>query len=78
MESKKRKNSYTCVKKLEIVKYSKIHGNREAGKVYNVNEASIREWKKNKKSWKRWNRIQEPEEGERPVKSLGIKFEAQW
>ena len=29
MESKKRRNSYTCVKKLEIVQYTKIHDNRE-------------------------------------------------
>ena len=49
MESKKRRNSYTCVQKLEIVQYAKIHCNREVDKVYNVNEASIREWKENKR-----------------------------
>ena len=43
MESKKRRNSYTCVKKLEIVQYAEIHGNRKAGKIYNVNAALIRE-----------------------------------
>jgi len=49
MESKKTRHSYTSVKKLEIVQYAEIHGNRQAGKVYNVNEASIREWRKKKR-----------------------------
>jgi len=42
------RKSYTAEKKLKIVDYAEIHGNREAARVYNTDERNVRDWRKNK------------------------------
>uniref|UniRef100_A0A2Q4SX54 Brinker DNA-binding domain-containing protein n=1 Tax=Caenorhabditis japonica TaxID=281687 RepID=A0A2Q4SX54_CAEJA len=49
---------YSVDDKLTIINYAKSHGNRAAGREFNVAESSIREWRKNEnkliqtKNWK--------------------------
>lgn len=43
--SNKRK-SYTANLKLKIVNYAEVHGNRNSGRKFGVDEKSIREWRK--------------------------------
>jgi len=44
------RQSYTAKEKLDVVKYAETHGNRAAGREFNVGESSVREWRKNKSS----------------------------
>jgi transposase-like protein len=41
-----RRKSYTSQFKLEVVEVAKEKGNREAGRLFNVGESSVREWRK--------------------------------
>jgi len=41
-----RRKSYTAKFKLEVVEVAKGKGNREAGRLFNVGESSVREWQK--------------------------------
>jgi len=41
-----RRKSYTAKFKLEVVEVAKEKGNREAGRLFNVGESSVREWRK--------------------------------
>lgn len=41
-----RRKSYTAQFKLEVVEVAKEKGNREAGRLFNVGESSVREWRK--------------------------------
>ena len=41
-----RRKSYTAKFKLEVVEVAKKKGNREAGRLFNVGESSVREWRK--------------------------------
>jgi transposase-like protein len=41
-----RRKSYTAQFKLEVVEDAKEKGNREAGRLFNFGESSIREWRK--------------------------------
>jgi transposase-like protein len=38
------RKSYTAQFKLEVVEVAKEKGNREAGRLFNVGESSVREW----------------------------------
>jgi hypothetical protein len=40
------RKSYTTKFKLEIMEVAKEKGNREAGRLFNVGESSVREWQK--------------------------------
>jgi transposase-like protein len=40
------RKSYTATFKLEVVEVAKEKGNREAGRLFNVVESSVREWRK--------------------------------
>jgi hypothetical protein len=40
------RNSYPAKRKLEIIKYAEDNGNREAARIYNIGESSIRDWRK--------------------------------
>lgn len=40
------RNSYTVKEKLSAIKYAKAHGNRAAGREFNVSESCIRDWRK--------------------------------
>jgi len=40
------RKSYTAKFKLEVVEVAKEKGNREAGKLFDVGECSVREWRK--------------------------------
>jgi hypothetical protein len=42
------RKSYTAKTKIEIIKYAELKGNREASRQYNINESSIRGWRKQK------------------------------
>jgi DDE superfamily endonuclease/Tc5 transposase DNA-binding domain/Brinker DNA-binding domain len=46
MERKTRK-SYSARFKLEVIEYSKLYGNRRAARHFEIDEKSIREWRKN-------------------------------
>ena len=37
--------SYTAAEKLKVVQFAEIHGNRAAGREFNVNEANFRSWR---------------------------------
>jgi hypothetical protein len=41
-----RRKSYTAKFKLEVVEVAKEKGNRETGRLFNVGESSVREWRK--------------------------------
>jgi transposase-like protein len=41
-----RRKSYTAKFKLKVVEVAKEKGNREAGRLFNVGESSVREWRK--------------------------------
>jgi transposase-like protein len=41
-----RRKSYTAKFKFEVVEVAKEKGNREAGRLFNVGESSVREWRK--------------------------------
>jgi transposase-like protein len=45
-ESISRRKSYTAQFKLEVVEVAKRKGNREAGRLFNVGESSVWEWRK--------------------------------
>jgi len=40
------RKSYTAAFKLEVSKYAEKHGNRAAGREYNVSEKCVRDWRK--------------------------------
>lgn len=40
-----RRNSYTAHRKIEIVNYAEIHGNRSAARFFELGESSVREWR---------------------------------
>jgi transposase-like protein len=40
------RKSHTAQFKLEVVEVAKEKGNREAGRLFNVGESSVREWQK--------------------------------
>jgi transposase-like protein len=40
-----RRKSYTAQFKLEVVEVAQEKGNREAGRLFNVGESSVREWR---------------------------------
>ena len=40
------RKSYTAKFKLEVIEVAKEKGNREAGRLFNVGESSVREWRK--------------------------------
>jgi hypothetical protein len=42
----KTRKSFTAKKKLEIIEYAKIHGNRKAGREFSCDESCIRDWRK--------------------------------
>ena len=42
------RKAYTAKEKLTIIKYTEEHGNRCAGRQFNVSEASVREWRRKK------------------------------
>lgn len=42
------RKSYTAKTKIEIIQYAEIKGNREASRQYEINESSIRGWRKQK------------------------------
>jgi F0F1-type ATP synthase gamma subunit len=44
--SMSRRKSYTSQFKLAVVEVAKEKGNREAGRLFNVGESSVREWRK--------------------------------
>jgi hypothetical protein len=44
--SNSRRKSCTTKFKLEVVEVAKEKGNREAGRLFNVGESSVREWRK--------------------------------
>ncbi|KAG8223627.1 hypothetical protein J437_LFUL003495 [Ladona fulva] len=58
MEERKAKTrkSYTAQFKLEVIQFAKESGNRAAGRKFNVNEASVREWRKNEEIFKKLHR----------------------
>jgi transposase-like protein len=41
-----RRKSYTTKFKLEVIEVAKEKGNCEAGRLFNVGESSVREWRK--------------------------------
>jgi hypothetical protein len=41
-----RRKSYTAKFKLQVIEVAKEKGNREAGRLFNVGESSVREWRK--------------------------------
>ncbi len=44
----KSRKSYTAEKKLKIIEYAEIHGNRKAARVFSTDERNIRGWRKKK------------------------------
>ena len=42
------RKSFSALKKLEIVPFAKLNGNREAGRHFEVNQSNIRLWRKKK------------------------------
>lgn len=44
------RQSYTVREKLDVIKYAEAHGNRAAGREFNVGESSVREWRRDKAS----------------------------
>lgn len=45
---KNRRKSYSSSKKLKVVSYAEMTGNRQAAKVYSIDESCIRKWRLNK------------------------------
>ena len=42
------RQSFTAREKLKVIAYAEAHGNRAAGREYSINEANIRQWRKQK------------------------------
>ena len=42
------RKAYSAKEKLTIIKYAEEHGNRCAGRQFDVSEASVREWRRKK------------------------------
>ena len=60
--------SYTAAEKLKVVQYAEIHGNRAAGREFNVNEANVRSWRLKK------NRLQALPKKKRAERGRERKF----
>lgn len=45
---KRKRNSYTAELKLNVIKYAEEHGNRAAGREFNVDEKCVRTWRQQK------------------------------
>lgn len=45
---KNRRKSYSSLQKLEVVSYAEITGNRQAAKIFSIDESCIRKWRINK------------------------------
>ena len=41
------RRSYTAVFKLQVISYAEEHGNRAAGRKFDVDESNVRKWKRN-------------------------------
>ena len=50
-----KRKSYTADFKLTAIAYAEVHGNRAAGKEFDVNESSNRGWRKEKGTLEKMN-----------------------
>ena len=47
------RRSYTAVFKLQVISYAEEHGNRAAGRKFDVDESNVRKWRRNKEDIKK-------------------------
>ena len=45
------RRSYTAVFKLQVISYAEEHGNRAAGRKFDVDESNVRKWRRNKRGY---------------------------
>ena len=57
--------SYTAVFKLQVISYAKEHGNRAAGRKFDVDESNVRKWRRNKEDIKKMPSMKKARRGKK-------------
>ena len=59
------RRSYTAVFKLQVISYVEEHGNRAAGRKFDVDESNVRKWRRNKEDIKKMPSIKKARRGKK-------------
>ena len=59
--------------KLQVISYAEEHGNRAAGRKFDVDESNVRKWRKNKEDIKKMPSMKKARRGKRGPKILNLK-----
>ena len=60
------RRSYTAVFKLQVISYAEEHGDRAAGRKFDVDESNVRKWRRNKEDIKKMPSMKKARRGKRP------------
>lgn len=60
------RNAFTAKEKLRVIAYAEAHGNRAAGREFDIPESNIRSWRKKKERLQKMTRTKMADRGSKP------------